>query len=65
MNGSNCTLSVTADAPGQTRFPLHYQWQFNGTNIAQATATTYTFAVSAAGQGSYSVVVTNAAGSTE
>src|SRR5207249_6623871 len=28
----NLTLSVAVTAPGQEKFPLHYQWSFNGTN---------------------------------
>ncbi len=56
------TLSVTATAPGQfDGFPLSYQWKFNGINIIGATAsncTTYAL------PGTYSVIVSNAAGST-
>jgi hypothetical protein len=58
---SNLTLSVTATAPGQSNgFPLHFQWQFNGTNIG-ANSNSYSFAVG--NSGAYSVVVTNLAGS--
>jgi alpha-tubulin suppressor-like RCC1 family protein len=57
------TLSVTATAPGEADgFPLSYQWQFDGTNIAGATQSNYTF--SAVNSGTYSVLVTNAAGGT-
>ena len=60
---SSLSLNVSASAPGQTNgFPLHYQWQFNGTNISGQTASNYTF--SAVNSGIYSVIVTNAAGST-
>jgi alpha-tubulin suppressor-like RCC1 family protein len=62
---TNLTLSVTATAPGQDNgFPLSYQWQFNGTNIAGATAAAYTFHVAATSFGTYSVLVSNAAGAT-
>jgi hypothetical protein len=60
---TNLTLSVSATAPGQYNgFPLHYQWQFNGTNVG-ANSTNYTFLVDASKVGNYSVIVTNAAGS--
>jgi alpha-tubulin suppressor-like RCC1 family protein len=59
---TNLTLSVVATAPGQYLFPLGYQWQFNGTNIAGANTATYSFIVNS--PGTYSVVVTNGIGST-
>lgn len=44
--------------------PLSYQWRKNSTNIAGATAASYTIAnVQPADAGTYSVVVTNGAGS--
>ena len=44
--------------------PLSYQWRFNGTNQAGATASVYTLpSVQAGDAGNYSVVVSNAAGS--
>ena len=52
-NGS-ASLSVTATGTG-----LSYQWQRNGSNIQGATAASYT----ATSEGSYTVVVTNDAGS--
>ncbi|MDB6024751.1 MAG: Endoglucanase [Verrucomicrobiales bacterium] len=57
---SNATFTVTATGtPSPT-----YQWLFNGTNIANATATNYTRTnVQPADAGTYSVVVTNAGGS--
>jgi uncharacterized repeat protein (TIGR03803 family) len=43
--------------------PLHYQWQFNGTNIANATGSGYEiFSVATNNGGNYSLVVSNAAG---
>ena len=54
------TLSVVADAPGQTNgFPLSYQWQFNGTNVGYGSSN-YIF--TAVNPGTYSVIVSNAAG---
>jgi len=62
---TNVTLNVTASAPGQTNgFPLSYHWQFNGTNIAVASTASYTFNAGTDSSGNYSVIVTNAAGST-
>ena len=60
---TNLTLSVTANAPGQfSGFPLHYQWQFNGTNVG-SNSNSYTLFVDTPTLGNYSVIVTNAAGS--
>jgi alpha-tubulin suppressor-like RCC1 family protein len=60
---TNVTLSVSASAPWQSDgFPISYKWQFNGTNIAGATASNYTFRVEQAGN--YSVLVSNIAGGT-
>ena len=62
---SNLLLSVSASAPGQYNgFPLSYQWQFNGSNIAKATSSSYTLHANAISFGAYSVLVSNAAGST-
>jgi hypothetical protein len=59
------TLSVLASAPGETNgFPLSYQWQFNGTNVAGATNSGFTFLATNGTTGQYSVTVANAAGST-
>jgi hypothetical protein len=58
--GSNVTFSVIVN--GGT--PLAYQWRFNGTNIAEMTANSYTRNNAQAGdEGNYSVVITNAVGS--
>jgi hypothetical protein len=44
--------------------PFDYQWQFNGTNILNATSALYTIpSVGTNNAGNYSMVVTNAAGS--
>lgn len=54
------TFAVTAAGTA----PLHYQWRFSGTNLGGATVSSYTRAnVQPAHRGSYSVVVSNAAGS--
>ncbi len=62
-SGQSVTLSLSA-----TTFqgsPLAYQWRRNGSNIPTATAASYTIsAVSAASEGSYDCVVSNAFGLT-
>jgi parvulin-like peptidyl-prolyl isomerase len=58
--GGKVTFSVTAAG----KAPLSYQWRKDGTAISGATAATYTIgSVTAGDAGSYTVVVTNAAGS--
>jgi len=58
--GSSATFTVVAS--GTT--PLSYQWRLNGANISGATASSYTRAnVQPADAGSYSVLVSNSAGS--
>ena len=58
--GSNATFTVAAGGTA----PLNYQWRFNGTNLAGATQSSYTRMNLATNDGgSYSVVVTNTAGS--
>jgi len=60
LAGASATLSVSAIGAS----PLTYQWRFNGTNQAGATASSYTLpSVQAGDAGNYSVVVSNAAGS--
>jgi endonuclease/exonuclease/phosphatase family metal-dependent hydrolase len=57
--GSDVTFTVTADGTP----PLAYQWRFNSAVIAGATASAWTRSnVQPADMGSYSVVVSNAAG---
>jgi hypothetical protein len=52
--GANVTFSVAATAS----LPLGYQWMFNGTNIAGATASSYTRSnVQTTDAGSYAVLV--------
>ena len=59
--GQNATFSVGASGLS----PLSYQWRFNGTNIAGATASSYTrTAAQCAHAGSYQVVVANSFGGT-
>jgi hypothetical protein len=61
----NLTLSVSASAPGQSNgFPIRYQWQFDGTNIAGATASSFDLSGDNDSAGSYSLILTNAAGTT-
>ena len=63
LAGASLTLTAAASAPGQFEgFPLAYQWQFDGTNIAGATSASDTFP--ATNSGTYSLIVSNAAGST-
>ncbi len=58
--GQSATFAVTAAGTA----PLSYQWRFNSTNLLGATASSYTRdSVQASDAGSYSVVVTNIAGS--
>jgi hypothetical protein len=57
--GSNVTFTVAATGT----LPLGYQWRFNGTNLDFATGSTYTRNdAQIADAGSYSVVVSNIAG---
>ncbi|MHC1767957.1 MAG: LamG-like jellyroll fold domain-containing protein [Verrucomicrobiia bacterium] len=59
--GETASFSVQAAGTGD----LTYQWKLNGNNIAGATASTYTIAsVQESDAGQYTVVVTNAGGST-
>lgn len=59
--GASLTLSVTATGT----IPFTYQWMLNGTNIANATNSTYVISsASAADLGDYRVLVTNAGGTT-
>lgn len=58
--GASATFTVAATGTA----PLAYQWQWNGGDIGGATASSYTWSNLAAGDaGSYSVVITNVAGS--
>ncbi len=60
IQGNTATFTVTATGTA----PLRYQWRKNGTNISGATSSAYTIAsVTTANAGTYSVVVSNAAGS--
>jgi hypothetical protein len=60
MMGS--TVSFTVSVSGSP--PFSYQWQFNGTNLLNATNAVYAIkAVGVTNSGNYSVVVTNSAGS--
>ena len=56
--------SVTFTSLGQGVATVHYQWQFNGTNIFNATNSALTLTnVGTAQQGNYLVIVTNITGS--
>ena len=58
--GSTATFTVAASGTA----PLSYQWYFNGVTLTNATGTTLTWTnVQAAHQGSYTVIVSNFAGS--
>jgi endonuclease/exonuclease/phosphatase family metal-dependent hydrolase len=61
VEGADVAFTVAADGTP----PPSYQWRFNGTNVAGATGTLLPLTnVTAAQAGTYLVVVTNAAGST-
>jgi probable HAF family extracellular repeat protein len=56
--------SVTLTAAAQGTPPLSFQWQFDGTNIAGATGTSYSITnITEAATGQYQIVVSNTAGS--
>jgi hypothetical protein len=56
--------SVTLSATGGGTFPLSYQWQFDGTNIAGATAGSLTLTnIQTTNAGRYSIIITNQFGS--
>lgn len=59
VNGS-APITLTASATGS---PTAYQWELNGVAIAGATSATEIVYPTAANEGTYSVVVTNSAGS--
>ena len=58
--GTDASFTVTATGPA----PLGYQWQFGGTNLSGATSSSLTLTnVQPAAGGSYTVAVSDAAGS--
>ncbi len=58
--GANVTFTVGASGT----FPLSYQWQKNGTNLASATSSALTLpSVTSSSAGSYRAIVSNSAGS--
>ena len=60
LSGDAATFSVLSSG----RFPLFYQWQLNGTNLANATNATLALSNLTTDQvGSYSVLVSNSLGS--
>ena len=60
MMGGSASFNVSVSGTP----PFHYQWQFNGASLLNATNAAYvTQAVGATNTGNYSVVVTNLAGS--
>ena len=61
VNGGSASFAVSA--VGTT--PMSYQWQFDGTNLSQATNASLLLSnVSKASVGNYQVIITNASGST-
>jgi hypothetical protein len=56
--GSSTALSIAATGSS----PLTYQWYFNGTAIASATASSYSKTWAFSDSGTYKVIVTNSAG---
>lgn len=61
-NALGATVEFSVVAAGTA--PLAYQWRFNNTNLAGATATNYTLAnIQATNTGNYTVVITNSVGS--
>jgi len=61
--GNNFSITVGADGHVAGGYPLGYQWQFNGVDIADATSTSYTTNnVQVANAGSYTAVVSNTYG---
>jgi hypothetical protein len=61
FSGSTAVFSVTASGNP----PLTYQWQFNGSPVTGATSTSLVISnADAAAQGTYDVLVTDAAGAT-
>jgi alpha-tubulin suppressor-like RCC1 family protein len=65
VTGNQTTLSISANG-GSGQYPISYQWQFNGTNIPGATSPSYTivWTNSSVLEGNYSVIASDAAGST-
>ena len=55
-------LSPGVTAAGQSKYPVGYQWELNGTNITNS-PDSYTIYPTAAADGDYTLVVTNVAGS--
>ena len=63
--GKPVALSAAAIAPDTTNgFPLGYQWQFNGTNFTGTSPTNYNFTANDNTAGTYTLIASNAAGST-
>ncbi|MEI7729776.1 MAG: immunoglobulin domain-containing protein, partial [Verrucomicrobiota bacterium] len=62
-NLAGTSVSFSVNVTGTA--PIYYQWRFNGTNLSLATNSTLTFnSIQGANAGNYSVVVSNAYGST-
>jgi hypothetical protein len=63
--GKFVALTATASAPGDTNgYPISYQWQFNGTNLAGITTNSYSFYANDNNVGTYKLIAANAVGST-
>jgi alpha-tubulin suppressor-like RCC1 family protein len=66
ISGGYSVLSASVYAAGQSQYPVHYQWQFNGTNLPLATDSLIEIfpTNNLTEDGNYTLIITNAAGGT-